>query len=30
LEIMHSDRFGLDLDLPEDLELVGGMKGLKL
>jgi 2-phospho-L-lactate guanylyltransferase len=30
LEIIHSDRFGLDLDLPEDLELVGGLKGLKL
>jgi 2-phospho-L-lactate guanylyltransferase len=30
LEIIHSDRFGLDLDLPEDLEIVGGLKGLKL
>jgi 2-phospho-L-lactate guanylyltransferase len=30
LEVVHSDRFGLDLDLPEDLELVGGLKGLKL
>jgi 2-phospho-L-lactate/phosphoenolpyruvate guanylyltransferase len=30
LEVVHSDRFGLDLDLPEDLEMVGGLKGLKL
>jgi 2-phospho-L-lactate guanylyltransferase len=30
LEVVHSDRFGLDLDLPEDLELVGGLKGLKI
>ncbi|MGB8214599.1 MAG: 2-phospho-L-lactate guanylyltransferase [Anaerolineales bacterium] len=30
LEILHSDRFGLDLDLPEDLEMVGGLRGLKL
>ncbi len=30
LEVFHSDRFGLDLDLPEDLEMVGGLKGLKL
>jgi len=29
LEVIHSDRFGLDLDLPEDLEMVGGLKGLK-
>jgi len=30
LEVVYSDRFGLDLDLPEDLELVGGLEGLKL
>jgi 2-phospho-L-lactate guanylyltransferase len=30
LEVFHSDHFGLDLDLPEDLEMVGGLKGLKL
>ena len=30
LEIFHSDHFGLDLDLPEDLELVGGLKGLNI
>jgi 2-phospho-L-lactate guanylyltransferase len=30
LEVVHTDRFGLDLDLPEDLEMVGGLKGLKL
>ena len=30
LEVVLSDRFGLDLDLPEDLEMVGGLKGLKL
>jgi 2-phospho-L-lactate guanylyltransferase len=30
LEIIHENRFGLDLDLPEDLEMVGGLKGLKL
>jgi 2-phospho-L-lactate/phosphoenolpyruvate guanylyltransferase len=30
LEIFQSDRFGLDLDLPEDMEMVGGLKGLKL
>jgi 2-phospho-L-lactate/phosphoenolpyruvate guanylyltransferase len=30
LEVVRSDRFGLDLDLPEDLEMVGGLKGLKL
>jgi 2-phospho-L-lactate/phosphoenolpyruvate guanylyltransferase len=30
LEIFHSERFGLDLDLPEDMEMVGGLKGLKL
>jgi 2-phospho-L-lactate guanylyltransferase len=28
LEVVHSDHFGLDLDLPEDLELVGGLNGL--
>jgi 2-phospho-L-lactate guanylyltransferase len=27
---LRSDRIGLDLDLPEDLEIVGGLKGLKL
>jgi 2-phospho-L-lactate guanylyltransferase len=30
LEVVHSDRFGLDLDLPEDLEMIGGLKGLGL
>jgi 2-phospho-L-lactate guanylyltransferase len=30
LEVVHTDHFGLDLDLPEDLEMVGGLKGLKL
>lgn len=30
LEILNSENIGLDLDLPEDLELVGGLKGLKL
>jgi len=30
LEVVNSDRLGLDLDLPEDLELVGGLEGLKL
>jgi 2-phospho-L-lactate guanylyltransferase len=30
VQILHADHFGLDLDLPEDLELVGGLKGLKL
>jgi 2-phospho-L-lactate guanylyltransferase len=30
LEVLRSDHFGLDLDLPEDLEMVGGLKGLKL
>jgi 2-phospho-L-lactate guanylyltransferase len=30
VKIVHADHFGLDLDLPEDLELVGGLKGLKL
>jgi 2-phospho-L-lactate guanylyltransferase len=30
LEIIHENRFGLDLDLPEDLEMVGGLRGLKL
>jgi len=30
LVVVESDRIGLDLDLPEDLELVGGLKGLKL
>jgi len=28
--IVRSKAIGLDLDLPEDLELVGGLKGLKL
>jgi 2-phospho-L-lactate/phosphoenolpyruvate guanylyltransferase len=30
VEIFHSDHFGLDLDLPEDLEMVGGLVGLKI
>ncbi len=30
LKVIQADRFGLDLDLPEDLEMVGGLKGLKL
>jgi 2-phospho-L-lactate guanylyltransferase len=30
VEIVPSKNIGLDLDLPEDLELVGGLKGLKL
>jgi 2-phospho-L-lactate guanylyltransferase len=30
LEIVNSEKIGLDLDLPEDLEMVGGLKGLKL
>jgi 2-phospho-L-lactate/phosphoenolpyruvate guanylyltransferase len=30
LEVICSDHLGLDLDLPEDLEMVGGLKGLKL
>ena len=30
LEVVNSERIGLDLDLPEDLEMVGGLKGLKL
>jgi 2-phospho-L-lactate/phosphoenolpyruvate guanylyltransferase len=30
LVVVNSERIGLDLDLPEDLELVGGLKGLKL
>jgi 2-phospho-L-lactate guanylyltransferase len=30
LEIHNSEKIGLDLDLPEDLELVGGLKGLGL
>ncbi len=30
LEVVHSDRIGLDLDLPEDLELLGGLKKLHL
>ncbi len=30
LEVIHSYHFGLDLDLPEDLDMVGGLKGLKL
>jgi 2-phospho-L-lactate/phosphoenolpyruvate guanylyltransferase len=28
LEIMHSDRFGLDLDLPEDLDALGGINNI--
>jgi 2-phospho-L-lactate guanylyltransferase len=30
LIVVHSNHFGLDLDLPEDLEMLGGLKGLKL
>jgi 2-phospho-L-lactate/phosphoenolpyruvate guanylyltransferase len=30
LEVVNSERIGLDLDLPEDLEMVGGLKGLNL
>jgi 2-phospho-L-lactate/phosphoenolpyruvate guanylyltransferase len=30
LVVVNSERIGLDLDLPEDLEIVGGLKGLKL
>jgi 2-phospho-L-lactate guanylyltransferase len=30
LKIIRADRLGLDLDLPEDLEMVGGLKGLQL
>ncbi len=30
LEVLHSKRLGLDLDLPEDLEFLGGLKKLKL
>jgi 2-phospho-L-lactate guanylyltransferase len=30
LEVVNCERIGLDLDLPEDLELVGGLQGLKL
>ena len=30
LEVVLSNHFGLDLDLPEDLETLGGLKGLKL
>ena len=30
LEVVKTDHFGLDLDLPEDLEMVGGLKGLKI
>jgi 2-phospho-L-lactate/phosphoenolpyruvate guanylyltransferase len=30
LEIIQSERFGLDLDLPEDLEILGGLDKLKL
>jgi 2-phospho-L-lactate/phosphoenolpyruvate guanylyltransferase len=30
LMVVNSERIGLDLDLPEDLEMVGGLKGLKL
>jgi len=30
LEVVQSDRLGLDLDLPEDLELVGGLEKLHL
>jgi 2-phospho-L-lactate guanylyltransferase len=28
VKIIHSKTIGLDLDLPEDMEMVGGMKGL--
>ena len=30
LEVVNSERLGLDLDLPEDLELLGGLEKLKL
>jgi 2-phospho-L-lactate guanylyltransferase len=30
LEVVNCERIGLDLDLPEDLEMVGGLDGLKL
>jgi 2-phospho-L-lactate guanylyltransferase len=30
VELVPSKNFGLDLDLPEDLDLVGGLQGLKL
>jgi 2-phospho-L-lactate/phosphoenolpyruvate guanylyltransferase len=30
LKVVQSYNLGLDLDLPEDLELVGGLKGLRL
>jgi 2-phospho-L-lactate guanylyltransferase len=30
LEIVNNERINLDLDLPEDLEMVGGIEGLKL
>jgi 2-phospho-L-lactate guanylyltransferase len=30
LVVVNSERIGLDLDLPEDLEMVGGLKGLNL
>jgi 2-phospho-L-lactate guanylyltransferase len=30
LEIVHSESIGLDLDLPEDLELLGGLEKLNL
>jgi 2-phospho-L-lactate guanylyltransferase len=30
LVVVSSERIGLDLDLPEDLEMVGGLKGLNL
>ena len=30
LEVVNSDKLGLDLDLPEDLELLGGLEKLNL
>jgi 2-phospho-L-lactate guanylyltransferase len=30
LVVVNSERIGLDLDLPDDLEKVGGLKGLNL
>jgi 2-phospho-L-lactate guanylyltransferase (CobY/MobA/RfbA family) len=30
VEVIPSKTIGLDLDLPEDLEMVGGLKGLNL
>jgi 2-phospho-L-lactate guanylyltransferase len=30
VKIFHSESIGLDLDLPEDLEIVGGLSGLNL